>query len=227
MNNTDDTSTGANDVESHGIFKTRLLIVSDQINIREELKRVFAQSAHIEITAEATNGEEMLQQLKSDTFDLLLVDMDMSDGNSIGLIKSAKVYKPELPIVISIRHNQAQIAILALIAGASGFIAKNNAPEVLLAAIHAIAVGDIYIDPILAEQMNISPQDQLLHTLLSIDEFTVFLHLGIGRSIEQIAEELPMSIETVNNHKMHIMKKMNLQDIEDMMRYAVQHGFAD
>ncbi|MCX7184984.1 MAG: response regulator transcription factor [Nitrosospira sp.] len=224
---TNDASTSSIDLESHGIAMIRLLLAGDNAIIRVKLRKILAQASNITVTGEVANSTEVLSQLKKGTSDLLLLDMDMPDDVGISLIKTIKAYRPALPIIILVMQDQTQLVISALKAGASGFIAKGGDPKTLLSAIYTVGIGDIYIDPGLSEQVAVLPRDNQTHTLLSVYELTVFLHLGIGKNADQIAEKLSMSTETVNNYKMRIMKKMNLQSSEDIIRYAMQHGLAD
>jgi len=215
------------DWKSHEIHMVRLLLASDHPNMCDELKRVFARTADIVVNGEAASGKETLQQLRKNPFDLLLLDMDMLDGG-IDLIKSVKAYNPVLPIVILITREQVQMVIPALKAGASGLIVKGSDSDILLSAIHTVGIDEImYVDPILTEQAARSPRISQPHTLLSIIEFTIFLLLGSGKSVNQIANGLSMSKKIASSYKMDIMKKMNFQNTEDIMSYAVQHRLAD
>lgn len=207
----------------------RLLIAGATAHeeIPEEIRNGLVRIATILVTREVVNAEEALQQLEKDTFDLLLLDMDISDGSGIDLIKSVKEYQPALPIIIFIKNDQAQIASRALAIGISGCVVKGSDLKISLAAIQAAVIGEVYVDPVLTGKVTIQRRDDKLYTLLTVHEFTVFLLLGVGKSVDQITEELFISTEEISGYKMNIMKKMGLKNIEDLIRYAVQHGFTD
>lgn len=208
----------------------RLLIADDHAIVRGGLKQIFALAPDIELVGEAANGPEVLQQLHDGVFDLLLLDMNMPGVSGVDLIARIKLGWADLPILVFTMHNETQVATRAIKAGASGYITKDSDPERLLAAIRKVSAGGRYIDPALAEQMafdSTSPNRYLPHVLLSDREFEVFRMLVAGKGVNEIAEQLSISNKTVSTHKIHLMEKMNLTSVADLVRYAVQHGLAD
>jgi DNA-binding NarL/FixJ family response regulator len=209
----------------------RMLIADDHAIVRGGLKQIFALAPDIELAGEAANGAEVLQQLNHGVFDLLLLDMNMPGVSGVDLISRIKLIRADLPILVFTMHNETQVATRALKAGASGYITKDSDPERLLAAIRKVSAGGKYIDPALAEQMAFdatSPNLRVLpHVLLSDREFEVFRLLVAGKGVNEIAEHLSISNKTVSTHKVHLMEKMNLSSVAELVRYAVQHGLAD
>lgn len=209
----------------------RLLIADDHAIVRGGLKQIFALAPDIELAGEAANGAEVLQLLHQGVFDLLLLDMNMPGVSGVDLIARIKLNWAGLPILVFTMHNETQVAIRALKAGASGYITKDSDPERLLAAIRKVSAGGKYIDPVLAEQMAFdvtSPNLRVLpHVLLSDREFEVFRLLVAGKGVNEIADQLSISNKTVSTHKIHLMEKMNLGSVAELVRYAVQHGLAD
>lgn len=207
----------------------RLLIADDHAIVRGGLKQILALAPDIELAGEAANGAEVLQQVRCGVFDLLLLDMTMPGVSGVDLIGRIKLCRAALPILIFTMHNEPQVATRALKAGASGFITKDSDPEKLLAAIRKVSAGGKYIDPAVAEQMVFAATFQsrdLPHTLLSDREFEVFRMLAAGKSINKIAEQLCLSNKTISTHKAHLMEKMNLGSVAELVRYAMQHGLA-
>lgn len=209
----------------------RVLIADDHAVVRNGIKQIFARSSDLEVAGEATNGDEVIRHVRDGGFDLLLLDMNMPGISGVDLIARVKLCRVTLPILIFTMHNDAQIAMRALKAGASGFISKDCEPELLLAAIHKIHSGQKYIGPELAEQIALgatSPNnDQLPHTLLSDREMEVFCMLVAGKSSNEIADKLCISNKTISTHKTHLMEKMNLHNVADLVRYAIEHGIAE
>lgn len=208
----------------------RLLIADDHAIVREGLKQLIALTIDIEIAGEATNGEEVLQQVRGSIFDLLLLDMNMPGVSGCELIGLVKACRPALPILVYSMHNETHVASGTFKAGASGYFTKNSNPKMLMEAIRRVSGGGQYIDPAIAEQMAFDsafPQLKLPHTLLSDREFEIFRLLVAGKSVNEIAEQLFISNKTVSTHKTHLMEKMNLHNVADMVRYAVQHRLAD
>ena len=205
----------------------RLVIADDHAIVREGIKQILALASDIELVGEAVNGTEVLQQVRDCEFDLLLLDMNMPGISGADLIRRVKLCRATLPILVFTMHNDAQVATRALKAGASGFISKDSDPERLLAAILKVGAGGKYLDPALAEQIALdatSTKLQLPHTLLSDRELEILRLLAAGVGINEIAAQLCISHKTVSTHKARLMEKMNLHNMADLVRYAMQHG---
>lgn len=131
----------------------RLLIADDHAIVRNGLKQLVVLTPDIEVTAEASDGLEVLHLLENGTFDLVLLDINMPKISGIELISQIKAYYPDLAMLIYTMHGEAQVAISALKAGAAGYFTKNSDPKLLMDAIRRVSVGGQYIDPVIAEQM--------------------------------------------------------------------------
>jgi len=206
----------------------RLLIADDHAIVREGIKKVLALSEDIAVTGEAVDGAGVLQSLRNAAdFDLLLLDMTMPGIDGISLIGHIKACHAGLPILVFSMHNEPQIAFRALQAGAAGYVVKDSDPETLLAAIYKVVGGGKYIDPVLAERLAFDaalPKQCVPHTLLSEREFEVFRLLVAGKRINGIAEQLAISNKTVSTHKQHLMEKMKIDNLSDLVRYAAEHS---
>ncbi len=210
----------------------RLLVADDHAILRNGLKQLLGLEVDITVAGEATNGAEVLFLVEEQEFDLLLLDMTMEGESGTELIRHVNVIKPHLPILVLSMHKVSQVALLALKAGAQGYITKDSETESLLAAIRKVASGGKYIDPVLAEEIayNTSFLESVLvqpHVSLSNRELEVFRLLVDGKYINEIAQQLSLSNKTVSTYKTRIMEKMNLQNIADLVRYALQHGMAE
>lgn len=208
----------------------RLLVANNHPVVCEGLKQIFARASDIEIAGEAENGEETLQQVRGGTFDLLLLCMNMPDISSTDLIGLIHACRPDLPILACTIHYEVEAATCALKAGACGIITKGCKPEKWLEAIHKVSSDGRYIDPVVAEEMAINtilPNKSLPHHVLSDRELEVFHLLVKGRSGNEIAEQLSLSCKTVSTYKIKLMKKMNLSNVADLVRYALQYELID
>lgn len=204
----------------------RLLVADDHVILRNGLKQLFGLEADIMVTGEASNGAEVLLLVQKQEFDLLLLDMTMDGVSGADLIRQVKIIRASLPILMLSMHKVPEMAILALRAGADGYITKDSETEDLLAAIRKVAKGGKYIDPVLAEEIvyDTTFQEQVKpHIHLSSREFEVFRMLVAGRNINEIAQQLLLSNKTVSTYKSRIMEKMNIHNMADLVRYAVQH----
>lgn len=204
----------------------RLVIADDHAIVRGGLKQIFALVPDFEVIREATNGGEVMDCLRQETFDLLLLDMNMPGISGAELITRVKAHRADLPILVLSMHNEVQVAARALKAGATGYITKDCEPEILMAAIRKVASRGKYIDPDLAEKMVFdisSSAEKPLHSLLSGRELEVFRLLTTGQGVNDIATQLSISNKTVSTHKVRLMEKLNLSSLAELMRYAMEH----
>lgn len=205
----------------------RLVIADDHAIVRGGLKQLFALAPDLEVVGEAVNGGEVLERLRQDPFDLLLLDLNMPGISGADLITRVKAHRADLPILILTMHNEPQVAARMLKAGATGYISKDCEPEILLAAIRKVAANGKYIAPDLAEKMVFdltATAQRPLHSLLSEREAEIFRLLTTGKGVNEIALQLAISNKTVSTHKVRLMEKMKLSNMADLMRYAMQHA---
>jgi DNA-binding NarL/FixJ family response regulator len=204
----------------------RLLIAEDHAIVRSGLKQIFALMPEIAVVGEAVNGAEVLERVREGGMDLLLLDLNMPGICGADLIQRVKAHRPELPVLVLSMHNEAHLAARVLKAGADGYITKDCEPDILLAAIRKVAAHGKYVAPELAERMVFDASTsggQPLHALLSERELQVFRLLTAGHSVNEIAAQLAISNKTVSTHKQRLLEKLNLSNMADLMRYAMQH----
>lgn len=179
----------------------RLLIADDHAIVREGLKKIFALTPDIDAAAEAGDGSEILKVLNgSEKIDLLLLDLTMPGVSGTDMISHIKVNYSSLPVVVFSMHNEPQVAMRAVRAGADGYIAKDCNPEVLLEAIRKVAAGGKYIDPLLAEQLAyeaVFSGQRPAHSQLTERELEVFRLLVSGNLINAIADKLAIDRKSV------------------------------
>jgi DNA-binding NarL/FixJ family response regulator len=202
------------------------MIADDHAIVREGLKQLFALVADISVVGAATNGAEVLEALRRNTTDLLLLDMTMPGISGVELIARVKAQNPEQKILVLSMHNEPQIARRALTAGANGYLTKDSDPEVLLAAIRKVAAGGRHIDASLVEALVFDSSDSSgqLHEQLSEREQQILRLLVQGLSVNEIAGALVISNKTVSTHKSRLMQKLNLNNNAELVRYGVDHS---
>ena len=208
----------------------RILIADDHAIVRGGLKQLLALTNDVEVAGEATNGEQVMEQLRNGCFDLVLLDMSMPGISGVDLIARIRIRDARLPILVLSMRNETQLVRRALKAGASGYLTKDNEPETLMAAISKTAAGGRFIDPLLVEQMVFgvdTPGLDQAHERLSNRECQILSLLARGKSVNQIADELTISNKTVSTHKARLMQKMNFHSNADLVRYGVAHGLLE
>jgi len=205
----------------------RILMADDHAIVRSGLRQLLQLADDIEVTGEATNGAQVLQQLRDDRFDLILLDMGMPGISGIDLISRIRLHGIPIPILVLTMRNEALAARRALGAGANGYLTKDNEPEVLLAAIRKTAAGNRFIDPLLVDEMvfgNAEAHARPAHELLTDRELHIFRLLAHGKTVNDIADELAISNKTVSTHKMRLMRKLNFTSDADLVRYGRERG---
>lgn len=204
----------------------RLMVVDDHVIMREGLKQIFSLDERLVVVSEAGNGKQVMDGLRIERVDLLLLDMCIPGLSGEDLISRIHSQYPQLPILILTMYSEPQIARRALKCGALGYITKDNDPETLLAAIHRVARGQRYIDHILAEKIVFDQQahtEEGLHERLTAREMQIMLKLARGEGVNSIAESLAISNKTVSTHKSRLMEKMLFKTNADIVKYAINH----
>jgi len=208
----------------------RVLLADDHAMVRAGLKEILADTGDITVAGEATNGQEVMERVRGQEYDVAVLDMSMPGRSGIELIKQVKDEKPKLRILILTMHSEQQYAVRALKAGASGFLTKEAAADQLVAAIRKIAGGGAYVSPETAERLvlDAAPRAEAApHTLLSDREFQVLQMIAGGRTVGEIAKKLSLSVKTVSTHKTRILHKMGLANQAELIRYALEHKLLD
>jgi DNA-binding NarL/FixJ family response regulator len=204
----------------------KILIADDHTIMREGLKRILDGNEDIQVIGEAIDGHDTLTKVRSEIFDVLLLDLSMPGRSGVDLIHQIKDEFPKLPILILTMHEEEQYAVRAIRAGANGYLTKESAGTQLVTALKKVASGRPYISMEVAEQLAMSAMpanNNSSHSALSDREFEVFCHLAKGKSITEIGEMLHLSVKTVSTHKTRIMQKMELHSISELVQYAMTH----
>ncbi|MBW7902253.1 MAG: response regulator transcription factor [Rhodocyclaceae bacterium] len=206
-----------------------VLLADDHAIIRDGLKQILDDTEDFTVAGQAANGNELMHLVRERPWDVLILDMSMPGRNGLDLIRMVKDERPELPILVLSMHHEEQYAVRALQAGASGYLTKETETEILISAIRQITRGGVYVSQKVAALMvhGIRPKaDHLPHDLLSDREYQVFNMIVAGRGLTEIAAELSLSVKTVSTHKTHILQKMGLSNVAELVRYAISHGLA-
>lgn len=204
----------------------RILIADDHAIVRSGLKQLLSEPTDFIVAGEAANGLEALAQLREQQFDVLLMDMSMPGRSGIELIKQVKTENPTLAMLVLSMHKEEQYAVRALKAGAHGYLTKESAPDLLVAAIRKVAGGGVFISAGVGERLALElggNHDATPHTLLSEREYQIFRMIVTGMPIGGIADELSISVKTVSTHKTRILQKMKMTSSAELIYYAIRH----
>lgn len=204
----------------------RVVIADDHTIVRDGLRHLLAAAGDIDVLAEARDGLEVMEHVRSVAFDVLLTDMSMPGKGGIELIRQVHAERPKLRILVLSMHEEHQYAVRAIRAGAAGYMTKESATVQLVEAIRKVAAGGAFISAEVAQQLALGAMPNAigpLHEALSDREFQILLLIARGVSISDIAEQLFLSVKTVSTHKSNILHKMQMTTQTDLIRYALSH----
>lgn len=205
----------------------RLLVADDHLMFRQGVTWLLRDEDDFQIVAEASTYAEVIAAVRNSDPDLIVLDLSMPGRDGIEMIGHIRSIAPALKILVLTMHNEEQYAARALRAGCHGYITKDYAAEQLVDAIRRLLSGNGYICPSIAERlaMEFSRQhpEETPHARLSNREYKIFEMLVYGKSGIEIAEELSLSAKTVSTHKARLLRKMNLQNQTELVRYALEH----
>ena len=204
-----------------------VLIADDHAMVRAGLRRWLEQDPAIDTIGESASGTETLERLRDGAWDLVVLDINMPDRSGIDILAHIRSGHPKTRVLVISAFSEKQYAIYALRAGAAGYVAKDQAPEDFMRAIHALLAGRRFVSATLAEMLVGAldePADQPLHATLSQREFQILCKLAVGRSVSEIARELCISVKTVSTYRARILEKMNFSTNADLTAYALRNG---
>lgn len=206
----------------------RILIADSHAIVRSGLKQILEATTDIVIAGEAVQGSEVLEMLHAESVDLLTLEISTPGIDGIRLIRRIRARHPTLPVLVLSIHNEASVVSRALRAGASGYVTKESAPEVVITAIRKLASGGRFIDSRLADTVVFARHsiDAPTHEILTDREFQVLQMLAACRSNNEVAAKLVVSAQTISGHKRRLMKKLGLMSDAELFRYALRLGLS-
>ena len=207
-----------------------VILVDDHAIVREGIRRIIDDTVGINISAEASTGQEALDLIWKEKYDLVILDISMPGKNGLQTLKEIKKYDVKLPVLMLSMHAEEQYAMRAIKAGASGYLTKESASDQLVSAIRKIYNGRKYISQGVAELLVTDiyhDENKQLHEYLSDREFEIFKLIVHGKSAKIIAANLSISDKTVSTYRSRIMKKMDFQSTAELVHYAIENNISD
>ena len=213
--------------------KIRIVIADDHVVLRSGLRRLLNEQPDIEVIGEANDGNEAIARTEELTPDVLLLDITMPNLGGIDVIRIVKARIPKVAILVLTMHEDEGYFIEALKAGASGYVPKKAADTELIAAIRAVNRGEVFIYSSFAKTMvtqmlhgKSSYQEEAIdrYERLSRREQEVLKAVAQGYTNQQVANQLYLSVKTVETYKARIMEKLNLHSRAELVRFALQRG---
>jgi len=208
--------------------KRAIFVVDDHPLLRQGLALLINQQHDLEVCGEAEEAQAAMHAIAQRKPDILIVDISLNGPDGLDLLKNIRALYPDLPVLILSMHDEAIYAERALRARANGYIMKQEATEKVLVAVRRILHGDVYVSDRMASKMlqqytgGAPSAIQSRISALSDRELEVFCLIGEGRGTREIAEELHLSIKTVETYQAHIKEKLSLRSGRELIQHAIQ-----
>ena len=209
----------------------QIVLADDHLMFRNGLKRIIEESKELLVIGEASDGIELLNLLKKSAPDMVILDLSMPRIRGLEAAHEIKTLYPEVKILILTMHKSKEYLMQALSTKADGYLLKEDTDGELIAAIDTIRREKIYISPLLAEELTINLVEYVnrsgkpLDETLSTREKEVLTLIADGKSNKEIADLLFISPRTVEHHRASINKKLKIQNIVDLVKYAIREGY--
>jgi DNA-binding NarL/FixJ family response regulator len=205
----------------------RILVADDHPVVRLGLRDLLADEFSDVTVGEARTVPEVLQQVRDQEWDILVLDISLPGANGLDAFRSLRQIRPGLPILVLTIHPEDQFGVRALRAGAAGYLNKETAPEELVTAVRRVLSGGTYMSTALAEAYashtgGAAPGAP--HETLSEREYQVFCMIAGGKTLTAIGRELGLSLKTISTYQARIREKTKLQNREEITHYAIRQG---
>jgi len=212
--------------KSDHLAKRTILIVDDHPVLRRGLTALIDFEPDLIVCGEAATYPAALEAIQAHQPDLVIVDLELGKRDDLDLVKDMKIRHPLIPSLVLTMHDESVYAERSLRAGAAGYVTKQQLDETLLIAIRCVLAGEIYMSDQLQVQLatkclgqKIMAPDSPLHSLTD-RELQVFRLIGEGRTTRQIAEDLSLSIKTIESHREHIKSKLAIESAAQLIQRA-------
>ena len=211
--------------------KIRLLLVDDHDVVRSGLRMLLENQTGLVILGEASSGAQAMTLMQELSPDVVVMDITLPDISGIDVTRTIKKKNPEIAVIALTIHEDEQHFFEMLKAGATGYVPKRAAAEDLVAAIKAASKGEIYLYPSLAKVLvsGYLNQTALESSQMALGDLTqrekeVLSYLAEGLNNEEIADKLVISKHTVARHRENLMRKLNLHNRSELVKYAIRKG---
>jgi DNA-binding NarL/FixJ family response regulator len=205
-----------------------LLVVDDHTIFRSGVRRLMSDEPDIRVTGEAPDGATALALIRSQRFDVVLMDINMVPRNGLEVLASLRAERPRLPVIMLSMYVEPQYARQALKARANAYLSKDVSHEELIRAIRHVVKGGIYVSASFEPSLLASSDDEAApHTRLSPREMQVMEKIARGVSLTDIGNQMCVSVKTIGTHRAHILEKLGLKTNAELVQYAVHHGLLE
>jgi len=208
----------------------RILLADDHKIIREGLKSLIDKQPDMQVVGEADNGRETVRLARELKPDVIVMDISMPDLNGIDATRQILSETPDVKVIALSMHTDKRFVVRMLKAGASGYLLKDCAFDELAKAINTVLSDQTYLSPEITTVVvqdivhQTSTTDTSSLSLLSNREREVLQLLAEGKTTKQIAADLYVSVKTIETHRINIMKKLDIHNLADLIKFAIREG---
>ncbi len=216
------------------IQKIRVIVADDHTLVREGVRMILAKESDLEVVGEASDGQQALGLVENLKPDVVIMDISMPGMGGIEATQRLRERHPKVAVLALTMHEEETYVFRLLRAGASGYVLKRAAAQDLVQAVRAAARGESFLYPSVARKVL---EDYLKRVEagegrerfdgLTEREKEILTLIAQGSSNQQIAQQLFVSIKTVQTHRAHILEKLNLHDRTELVRYAIRKGLIE
>lgn len=208
---------------------TRVLIADDHTLVREGIRSLLEKLPEIKVVAEATDGREALNLVRTCEVDVVLMDISMPRLNGLDATRHVVRIQPHIRVIILSMHRSEEYVWQALDAGAVGYLLKDTDLTELSIAIHAVMRGKAYLSPeiakhVIKEYVKRDDSNESLRQTLTLRQREVLQLMAEGTTTRKIAEALDISVKTVETHRAQLMERLDIHDVAGLVRYAIRTG---
>jgi len=209
--------------------KIRILLADDHVMVRQGFRMILAAQPDMEIVGEAGNGREAVELAEQLHPDVAVMDVAMPDMNGIEATRRLAVSAPRTRVLALSMYKDSVYVREILRAGARGYLLKDAIDRDLLSAVRAVATGEGYLSPAVSDAVLTDYRRHVTDPLdlLSAREREVLQMIAEGKTNKEIATALKLSVYTVDAHRGHIMEKLNLHSVGELVRFALRAGLID
>jgi DNA-binding NarL/FixJ family response regulator len=206
--------------------RIKVVLVDDHAAVRTGFRLLLESASDIEVIGEMDSGEAINQQIGKISPDVIVMDLSMQGMGGIEAIRRVRLKNSKVRILVFTMHDNIAFVEQAIDAGANGYITKNNAGNVLVQAIRKVHAGESYVEAKLSEQLSLR-QNMGTGTVLgslSRREFQIFCKFAEGLSVQEIADQLSLSVKTVANYQTQIKEKLGITSTAELVKLAIANG---
>ncbi|MCX7875084.1 MAG: response regulator transcription factor [Melioribacteraceae bacterium] len=208
----------------------KIIIADDHPMLRAGLVQTINKEVDLKVVAECESGEELISKIRDEDYDIAIIDIDMPGRNGIDILKEIRKENKKLPVLILSGYDEKNYGIRAIQAGANAYLSKETDIKIIIDTLRKIKGGKKHISPELAEALanHIDfTSDKPLHENLSDRELEVMILIAKGKTVSEIAEQLFLSVNTINTYRARVMEKLNLKTNTQLALYVLENGLLD